>query len=330
MKKEALFQEKVNEKTVKCNLCPHNCEISVNSTGICQVRKNQNGKLYSLNYGKISSIGIDPIEKKPLYHFYPGSEILSLGSYGCNFHCDFCQNWQISQKKPHTKSLEPKEVIKLAKDKGVKSIAYTYSEPLVWYEFIKDTAKLAKKEGLKNVLVTNGYINQKPLKELLKYIDAANVDLKSFNNKFYKRYAAANVNPVKKSIKTMAEYIHIEITTLIIGGINSDLDELSKLFSWIANIDKSIPLHLSRYFPAYKMDKEATKISIMEEAYEKATEKLEYVYLGNIRNTKKNNTYCPKCGEELIIRNSYKTKNKLNKANCSNCDYEIYGEYLSN
>ncbi len=330
MKKEALFQEKIDENTIRCKLCPHNCIIEENSTGICQVRKNQNGKLYSKNYGEISSIGIDPIEKKPLYHFYPGSEILSLGSYGCNFHCDFCQNWQISQKKPQTKTLEPKEVIKLAKAKGVKSIAYTYSEPLVWYEFVRDTARLAKKEGFKNVLVTNGYINEKPLKELLNYIDAANVDLKSFNNKFYKRYASAEVNSVKESIKIIANKIHIEVTTLIIEGINSDLDELTKLFSWIESVDKSIPLHLSRYFPAYKMKKGATEISIMEKAYEEAIKYLEYVYLGNITNTSKNNTYCPNCGEELIIRNGYTTKNKVNKTHCPNCEYEVYGEFLRN
>ncbi len=330
MKKEADFQKIIGaeNKIVRCELCPHYCKISEGKKGICQVRKNFDGQLYSINYGEVTSIGIDPIEKKPLYHFYPGSKILSLGTYGCNFHCDFCQNWQISQEKPATKKLKPEEVVNLAIKKEVNSIAYTYSEPLVWYEFVKDTAKLASENGIKNVLVTNAYINSDPLIQLLPYIDAANVDLKAFNSDFYKNYTGGDLKSVKNNIIFMADEIHLEITTLVIDDLNSDREELEKLFKWIADINSLIPLHLSRYFPAYKINKSTTNISTMEKAYDLAKKYLNYVYLGNVRSLDKSNTFCPECGHEVISRNGYQTKSNLANGKCPVCNYEIYGQFI--
>ncbi|MGM0436785.1 MAG: AmmeMemoRadiSam system radical SAM enzyme [Bacillota bacterium] len=326
MEKIADFQESIDHK-VKCKLCPHQCLIKNGDNGICRVRKNKDGILYTINYGEISSIGVDPIEKKPLYHFYPASRILSLGTFGCNFKCQFCQNWKISQGNPPTQSLTPEEVIELAEQKNVKSIAYTYSEPVVWYEFVKETAQKASKKGLKNVLVTNGFINNKPLENILPYIDAANVDLKSFNDDFYKKYAEGRVEPVKETIKKMANNTHLEITTLLINDLNDEREELKKLFKWISNINKSIPLHLSRYFPAYKMDKPATEVKTMEKAYELAKKYLDFVYLGNLRTSKKGNTYCPQCGKELISRDGYNTEVFLEKGECPKCSYKIKGVF---
>ena len=326
MKKIAEFQESIDKK-VKCKLCPHHCLIKNGDSGICGVRENKDGTLYTNNYGEISSIGVDPIEKKPLYHFYPASRILSLGTYGCNFKCQFCQNWKISQGNPPTQQLTPEEVINLAEQKNVKSIAYTYSEPVVWYEYVKETAQKAAKKNIKNVLVTNGFINPEPLENILPYIDAANVDLKSFNDDFYKKYAGGSLDPVKETIKTMANNIHLEITTLLINDLNDDRKELEKLFKWIANINKAIPLHLSRYFPAHKMNRPATEIKTMEDAYNLAKEYLNYVYLGNLRTTEKGNTYCPQCGKKLISRSGYNTEVFLEKGECPECSYEIAGVF---
>ena len=326
MRKKADYQKNIEDK-IQCLLCPHQCLIKDGDSGICQVRKNDSSTLYSLNYGEISSIGVDPIEKKPLYHFQPASRILSLGTYGCNFSCQFCQNWKISQGNPPTETLTPEEVIELAEQKNVRSIAYTYSEPIVWYEFVKQTAKLASKKGLKNVLVTNGFINKKPLENLLPYIDAANVDLKSFNDNFYKKYTGGSLEPVKETIKIMAENIHLEITTLVINDLNDDREELEKLFNWISNINKSLPLHLSRYFPSYEMKKPATEVNTMERAYDLAKKYLDFVYLGNLRTNEKNNTYCAECGRKLISRNGYNTKVFLEKGECPECGYEIEGVF---
>jgi len=217
-RREAEYYRKEENNQVKCLLCPHACNISETDNGICGVRRNDNGVLYSENYARISSIGVDPIEKKPLYHFFPGQKILSIGTTGCNFSCSFCQNWRISQEKPELKEMKPEEIIELAKKKNAIGIAYTYSEPSVWFEYVKDTARLAAEEDLKNVIVSNGFINQEPLKELLPYIDAANIDLKSMKNKFYHKYCNGQKEPVIKNIKLMYGNLHVEITTLLITG----------------------------------------------------------------------------------------------------------------
>ncbi|MFO7814685.1 MAG: AmmeMemoRadiSam system radical SAM enzyme [Halanaerobiales bacterium] len=326
-KKEAMFYEKKEDNTVQCQLCPHNCVIKDNSSGICRVRLNKDGILYSENYGELSSRGVDPIEKKPLYHFYPSRGILSLGTFGCNLMCKFCQNFRISQQTPKTTFQPPDEIIEQAKKRNIMGIAYTYSEPMVWYEYVYETAKKAHKEGLKNVLVTNGYINHKPLKKLIEYIDAANIDLKSFHNEFYKELCGGRVEPVLETIKYMEEKTHIELTTLIVTDHNDHKAELEELFEWISNLNPNIPLHLSRYFPNYKMEQPATPEKTMKAAYDLAKKYLNYVYIGNIRTTKGQNTYCPKCQTEVISRRYFNTETHLQKGKCPECGKKIIDNY---
>ncbi|MFW6006584.1 MAG: AmmeMemoRadiSam system radical SAM enzyme [Halanaerobiales bacterium] len=325
--KKARYYKKLKNHKVQCNLCPHYCVIEKGDTGICRGRENRGGELYSKNYGKISSAGVDPIEKKPLYHFCPDEDILSIGTFGCNFSCDFCQNWRISQKNPELRELTPEQVVELALEKNTIGIAYTYSEPLVWYEFVYETSKLACENNLKNVLVTNGYINSEPLEKLLPYIHGANVDLKAFTSEFYKKYAGGHLEPVLNTIKIMYKKIHVELTNLLITDTNDDEKELENLFSWIADINPAIPLHLSRYFPNYNFDKPATSVELMEKSFQQAREKLDFVYLGNIRSDTGNNTICPQCGKTLIKRKGYSTVSFLNNRNCPRCGYEIYGKF---
>lgn len=321
--KEAMFYEKLENKKVKCNLCPHNCIIKNNLTGICKVRKNVDGKLYSLNYGEITAISNDPIEKKPLFHFYPGENILSLGTWGCNFKCAFCQNSEISQERPYSiYKIEPKELVEIVLNKKAKMVAFTYSEPIVWYEYIFDVVALLKKHGIKIVLVTNGYINKEPLKKLIPYIDAVNIDLKGFNDEFYKKIIGGNKEPVMETIKLCFENnIHVEITTLVVTNGNDNEKELEQLFKWISNISKDIPLHLSRYYPSYKYKELPTNIYFLEKLYNTAKKYLNYVYLGNVWDEKYESTYCPECNTLLIERNGYniKIQNIDEKGRCKNC-----------
>ncbi len=323
----AEFYHLIEDDRIKCDLCPHNCEIANNKTGICKVRKNIDGKLYSLNYAKVSSLGIDPIEKKPLYHFHPQSEVLSFGSWGCNMSCKFCQNWQISQQQPQLREFKPADIVQTALDKDINLIAYTYSEPTVFYEYMLETAEIAAKSGLKNIMVSNGFINEKPLKKIMPFLDAANIDLKAFNNDFYKRYCNGGLEDVKRSIKLISEKIHLEVTTLIVTGLNDDLAELKDLFKWIAGVSREIPLHLSRYHPAYKLDNPATDLELMKKAYYEAKKYLNHVYLGNtiIENTA--DTFCGNCGERLIKRKNYSVRNKMHDNKCPNCGEKIYGEF---
>lgn len=326
-KKEAMYYEKKEGDTVQCHLCPHNCVIKDKQSGVCRVRVNKDGILYSENYGEISSMGVDPIEKKPLYHFYPSRGILSLGTFGCNFMCKFCQNFRISQQTPKTTFQTPDEIIEHAKKRNIMGIAYTYSEPMVWYEYVYETAKKAHEEGLKNVLVTNGFINQKPLKQLIEYIDAANIDLKSFNDEFYKKLCGGRVEPVLETIKYMEGKTHIELTTLIVTGHNDDNKELEDIFEWIGNLNPDIPLHLSRYFPNYKMEDPPTSENTMEEAYNLAKNHLNYVYIGNMRTKTGQNTYCPKCQTKVITRQYFNTESHLQKGECPECGEKILDNY---
>jgi len=301
--------------------------IKENQSGVCRVRVNQDGILYSENYGEISSMGVDPIEKKPLYHFYPSKGILSLGTFGCNFMCKFCQNFRISQQAPKTTFQTPDEIIEQAKKRNIMGIAYTYSEPMVWYEFVYETAKKAHEEGLKNVLVTNGFINQNPLKQLTKYIDAANIDLKSFHNDFYKNLCGGRLEPVLETIKYLEGKTHLELTTLIVTGHNDDHKELEELFKWIGDLNSDIPLHLSRYFPNYKMEDPPTPEKTMEKAYKLAKKHLNYVYIGNMRSQAGQNTYCPKCQTEVITRQYFKAESHLKNGKCPECGEKILDNY---
>lgn len=323
--KEALFWETAEDGRVKCFLCPHNCLISEGKSGFCRERKNVKGKLYTLNYGRVSSYGVDPIEKKPLYHFYPGSLIFSLGTLGCNFRCRFCQNWQIAQVEDGPAvEITPERAVELARSfKGNIGIAYTYSEPLIWYEYVLETARLAKEKGLKNVLVTNGFVNEKPLKDLLPYIDAMNIDVKGFTREFYKEYIKGDLSPVIETVERASKECHVEITTLLIPGLNDSEEDIRALSRWLGSLKRDIPLHLTRYFPNYKMDLPPTPVETMKKAREIAAAELDYVYLGNIRN-EGNNTYCPRCRTLLIERTgTVKFQGLSQNGKCSNCGREI-------
>ncbi|RCW49279.1 MULTISPECIES: AmmeMemoRadiSam system radical SAM enzyme [unclassified Halanaerobium] len=326
-KKEALYYSRGDNLSVHCKLCPHNCLIKEGKSGICRVRKNEGGRLYSLNYNKISSLAVDPVEKKPLYHFYPGSKVLSVGTYGCNFSCTFCQNWQISQETPVLREYSAEEIIAAAEKEDIKMIAFTYSEPIVWYEYVKETAELAKKNNIKTVLVSNGFIEKDPLEELIPFIDAANIDLKSFNSSFYKKYCGGSLEPVKNTIKIMAETIHLELTNLIITDLNDSREEIEKITDWIASINKNIPLHLSRYYPANKLKKKSTDPETLKKAYQTAKRKLSYIFLGNINIAGAGDTICSNCGETIINRSGYSIKNLIKNGKCPYCKTAVNGQF---
>ncbi|MCD4793352.1 MAG: AmmeMemoRadiSam system radical SAM enzyme [Bacteroidales bacterium] len=331
MIKEAQYYKKLDSQKVQCLLCPHNCIININKFGKCRVRKNIDGKLISENYAVISSFHSDPIEKKPLYHFYPGKNILSIGSVGCNLKCKFCQNSSISQSSveefKHAKIIYPEIIIKEAKrTRNNIGIAYTYNEPIVWYEFMLETAKKAKDEKMKNVVVTNGYINEEPLNELIPYIDAFNIDLKAFTEDFYKKQTNSSLAPVLKNIEIIKNNNkHIEITNLIIPGLNDDKHIFEDMIKKIVSISgKNTVTHLSRYFPSYKMTLNATGKSKMNELFDIAKKHLNYVYLGNIITDRGQNTYCPECNNKVISRTMYYTQiNGMSNQRCLNCKTEI-------
>lgn len=329
---EALYYQKLENGKVRCDLCPWFCELQPGQTGICKVRTNENGKLVTEVYNKVAAMGVDPIEKKPLYHFHPGKNILSIGEVGCNLQCSFCQNHHISQChasaymnfEEATAEQIVREALKTNHNAG---IAYTYNEPLTFYEFLLDTAKLAHKNGLKNVVISNGYINQEPLKELLPYIDAFNIDLKSFTNSFYKKYTKGQLSPVLETLKTIAESnTHLEITYLVIPGLNDDETEFKSMINWIVTVlGEKTPLHLSRFHPQYKLELASTPIEKLELFYEIAKKQLPHVYLGNVSDEKRSATYCAKCGVKLISRKRYRTEIKsfLDEIVCKNCGTTI-------
>ncbi len=329
MKINSLFYEEFKDDILKCTLCPHQCILYPGKTGICGVRQNIKGEMYSLNYRDVTSIGLDPIEKKPLFHFHPGEKILSLGTWGCNLKCPFCQNYEIAHlKPPYQKKIYPNAIPSMMDNYGIRGVAYTYSEPIVWYEFVLDSSREVKYANPDNynVLVTNGFINEKPLRLMLQYIDAMNIDLKVFDDKNYMKILKGGLKPVKKTIKiAYEEGIHIEVTTLIVPKVNDNLDELEEEFSWLANISKDIPLHLSRYFPAYKYNEPPTDISFLEKTYELAKKYLNFVYLGNLLSSTYENTYCPNCGALLVQRKGYdiKIENLDENGECKNCGRKI-------
>ena len=284
MKKESVHCELLEGGKVRCLLCPNYCLLKKGEVGRCGVRKNEHGRLYSLIYGEATSIALDPIEKKPLYHFHPGASILSLGTKGCNLKCPWCQNWPISQDlSSPTQKITPEEAVAKAKELNSFGIAYTYNEPFIWYEFVYDTARLAHQRGLKNVLVTNGYVNQKPLEELIGLIDAMNIDVKSIDELFYQKYCQGKLAPVLQAAEFSAKRCHLEITNLIIPGLNDRKENFQELRDWVAEkLGENTPLHFSRYFPAYKTDIPPTPIETLELAGEIARKKLQRVYLGNV------------------------------------------------
>jgi len=327
---EARFYRKEPVGKTRCLLCPHRCFLANNKTGRCRVRVNKDGVLYTEIYGEVSSYAMDPIEKKPLYHFYPGSMIFSIGSYGCNFKCTFCQNWHISQQQVATEKFAPEDLVEIAVSNKSIGIAYTYNEPLIWYEFVYDSAKIASSKGLKNVLVTNGFISEEPLKELMPFIDAMNIDLKSSNEGFYREICDGQLAPVMRTIQIAYEAgIHIEITNLIIPTLNDRIEEISEIVGWLSSVSPDIPIHFTRYFPQYKMDIETTPVETLITACEIAKSKMKYVYMGNT-DSKFGwaDTLCPKCNKVLISRNGFEIKMEGIKDNhCSHCNESLYGKF---
>ncbi len=270
-----------------CEICPHHCALALDEVGFCQARINQDSIIVAKNYGIISSLGLDPIEKKPLRNFFPGSQILSVGSFGCNLRCPFCQNYEISMATGNqlkTKKLGPEELVSLGvelkKQKNI-GIAYTYNEPLVGYEYVRDCAILARQNNLKNVLVTNGYCCEAPLRAILPQIDALNIDLKAFTQQFYSKLKG-DLATVKKTIEIAVEYAHVEVTTLIVPGENDSEEEIESLAKWLSSVGRDIPLHLTRFFPCYQMtDCQPTDIASINKLAEVARKYLRFVYVGN-------------------------------------------------
>jgi pyruvate formate lyase activating enzyme len=286
MSKQAMYYKRNNMK-VQCFLCPHNCVITPGKHGTCRVRKNIDGELYSMNYGRVTSIALDPIEKKPLYRFYPGKLILSVGTFGCNLKCSFCQNWTIAHDDPSTVEITPSQLVKQAEKymhQGNIGIAYTYNEPSIWYEFVYEASMLAKKKDMVNVLVTNGFINREPLEDILPFVDAMNIDVKAFNHSFYKDICKGSLENVKKTVEIVSKKCHVEVTTLIIPGLNDSMEEIGDMARWLASVSPEITLHLSRFFPNYRMGEvPPTPIETLYQARDIAIKYLKYVYLGNVR-----------------------------------------------
>lgn len=332
--KEAMFYERIEDNRVRCHLCAHNCIIPDGGVGICRVRKNIQGTLYTLIYSLASAVAVDPVEKKPLYHFYPGSSVLSFGTVGCNLRCQYCQNWHISQVTPEKYNLKPvgapETVPALIRRSASDGVAFTYNEPTIWYEFAYDTAKVVKEHGYYTIFVTNGYMNPEPLRKLAPYLDAMNIDLKAFRNELYLKMSGAHLKPVIDTLILAKKLgIHIEITTLLVPGFNDAEDDLRRQAEWIVeNLGADVPFHLTRYHPDYKYNAPATPLHMLIDSYRIAKKAgLNYVYLGNVMKTDYENTRCPSCNALLIKRRAYFVerlyKRKEGKVFCPECGREI-------
>ena len=322
------------ENLVQCNLCERRCRISNNNLGFCKSQKNIDGKLYALNYGKIASSHIDPIEKKPLYHFLPGSSTYSIGGFGCNFSCLNCQNYMLSMhsfNENNSSKILEETIVKNAINSNCLSISWTYNEPTLYFDFAQKTSQLAHDKNLKNVYVSNGYMSEESLDETIKFIDAFNIDLKFFDDDLYRKVCGAKLDIVLRNLKTIYESRkrygnHLEITTLLINGLNTDEDSIRGISRFIIDeLGPEVPIHFSRFFPMYKMsDENPTNIDYLLRAKEIAIEEgLEYVYLGNM--PADNNTYCPECGELLIARERYcnRDKNRIRDGRCLSCGHKL-------
>ncbi|AKB74684.1 pyruvate formate-lyase 1-activating enzyme [Methanosarcina lacustris Z-7289] len=336
--REAMFYEKLEADKVQCGLCAHRCKIAPGKRGFCRVRENRGGNLYSLIYGTVSSEAVDPIEKKPLYHFYPGSYAYSVGTVGCNFRCKHCQNWTISQtcvEDSYARDILPEELVERALISGSRSIAWTYNEPTIWHEYTYESAKLAKDAGLATVYVTNGYMTPEALRHIAPRLDAANIDIKAFTEKFYHDVASAKLAPVLESSVLAKELgIHVEITNLIIPKHNDSPDELRELSKWVyKNLGPDTPLHFTRFQPQYQMqDLSPTPVKTLVTARRIAQEEgMKYVYVGNVPGSDSNNTFCPNCGKTLITRGFFEIEKYeiTPEKTCPVCgeNIPIIGEY---
>jgi pyruvate formate lyase activating enzyme len=310
----------------RCRLCPFFCRIEPDANGRCGARGLRQGKLVALNYGQVAAVALDPIEKKPLYHFRPGSSILSLGTFGCNLTCGFCQNWHLSRELPPTRDLSPEEAVASClqqRRQGNIGIAYTYNEPFVWYEYVADTARLVRKAGMCNVLVTNGIIEPAPLEALLGWVDALNVDIKSIRESFYRKLCGGDGRAALRTVERAVGRCHVEITNLIIPGENDSEEGLRDLFIWAAGISRRLPLHLSAYHPAHKMTAPATSAQTLRRAYELAREYLDFVYVGNLNLPGTTDTHCPRCGTVAVERSGYDARVHTRDGRCPGCQEDL-------
>ena len=347
----ATLYESLPRGVVRCTACKLRCVIKPGQAGVCGVRQNQNGKLYLLVYGRASAVNVDPVEKKPLYHFLPGTRIFSVGTVGCNFACAFCQNWSLSQvtrnlreqlkKEKRAKDIElavthlgydlsPARILEICRERHIPSVAFTYNEPVIFFEYLYDTAVLAKKEGLRTVMVSNGYESEEALDALMPYLDAINVDLKSFRDEFYKKICKARLGPVLDTIQDLYRRgIWLEVTTLVIPGHNDSEEELKDIAGFIAGVDPDIPWHISAFFPAFRMkDVPPTPTSSLIRAYEIGKEAgLRHCYLGNVADGERSTTRCPACGEALIRRRGYvvEVTSGFREGRCPHCQTKIAG-----
>ena len=333
---EAMLYSKEAEGKVQCRLCRHGCKIEPGKTGICNVRLNRGGTLYSVFYGNPIAMNVDPIEKKPLFHYHPGTKAFSIATPGCNFQCPFCQNWDISQygrvegTREPTKEIPPEIVVSQAKANRCKSISYTYTEPTIFFEYAYDCAKLAKAEGMGNNFVTNGYMTREAIDTIKPYLDAANVDLKAFRKDTYRKMMKAQLDGVCDSIKYMKQAgIWIEVTTLIVPKMNDDPAELKDIANFLVEVGRDIPWHISRFYPHYQYDDvPPTPISTIKAAYEIGKKAgLRYVYMGNVPEGPTENTYCYQCNAKLISRSGFSMTENLvtERSACPKCSAEIDG-----
>ncbi|MBN1653245.1 MAG: AmmeMemoRadiSam system radical SAM enzyme [Deltaproteobacteria bacterium] len=335
MIREAMLYRKTHGDKLHCKLCSHHCRIAEGEFSFCGVRENRDGRLVTHVYGEAIAVNIDPIEKKPLYHFLPETTTFSFATLGCNFRCDFCQNWQISQftKKdsPHLfgTKMSPEQIVQEAVQNGCRSISYTYTEPTIFFEYAYETAKLSREHGLANVFVTNGYMTREALETIRPYLDAANVDLKSFSNEFYTKNCKARLKPVLATIRAMKELgIWLEVTTLVVPGENDDDANLRDIAEFIAGVDKSIPWHISRFHPDFHvMDKQPTPLESLLKAHGLGEEAgLRYIYMGNVPGEAAP-TRCPNCWKPVIQRSGYVVNSRIKEGACPYCNSRVPGVF---
>ena len=320
---KAAFQHKLRDGKIRCDLCPHHCVLADGESGLCKARVVRDGELLASCYGIISSAALDPVEKKPLYHFYPGRMIYSIGGWGCNFECSFCQNWTISQQVDREgRSYSPDRAVREAVRLKSIGIAYTYNEPLVGFEFVRDCAEEAKRAGLVNVLVTNGYVVEKPAAELIQFIDALNIDIKSMDDGFYRETCHGRLEPVLNFARQSSDAgCHVEITNLVIPGMNDETGNFEKLACWICdNLGRKTPLHLSAYRPEYKLRTGSTSTALLEKGHDICRRYLDYVYVGNVQTDTGQDTACPECSALLVKRRGYLTDvSGIENGKCTHC-----------
>ncbi|MDY7077690.1 MAG: AmmeMemoRadiSam system radical SAM enzyme [Chloroflexota bacterium] len=337
MHKEAYLAKPLSDGVVQCRVCEHFCAIKPDEMGRCGVRRNKDGILYLVVYGEAIAVHLDPIEKKPLFHFMPGGDVLSIGTCGCNFHCPFCQNWQMSQRRDFDDQRDsvgqqatPEKLVNICLRDYTPMIAYTYNEPTVFFEYTYDTAKLAHENGIKNIYVSNGYMSQATLNMIEPYLHGINLDLKAFTEEFYREQCQARLGPVKRNITAIAREtdIWIEVTTLLIPGLNDSEDELQAMAEWLVGVDPEIPWHVTAFHPDYEMrDRPRTAQQALARAYEIGKQAgLHYVYVGNVMDADRESTYCPQCGQKLIQRDWYNVKELWHERGvCPQCHYAIAG-----